>query len=68
MGRIEIDPERCKGCELCIFHCPHKVITIGDRLNRQGYYFAVAQKLERCSGCALCAEVCPDMAIVVFRE
>ncbi|MEW6379813.1 MAG: 4Fe-4S binding protein [bacterium] len=67
-GRIEIDPQRCKGCELCVSQCPQKAITIGDALNQQGYYFAQAQHPERCTGCALCAEVCPDLAIAVFKE
>ena len=67
MGRIEIDPQRCKGCELCVAQCPQKAITIGTSLNQQGYYFAVAKYPKRCTGCALCAEVCPDLAIAVFR-
>ena len=68
MGRIEIDPQRCKECELCVAQCPQKVITIGASLNEQGYYSAVARHPKRCTGCALCAEVCPDLAITVFKE
>lgn len=67
MAKIEIDIQRCKGCELCISVCPQNIITIGDTLNQQGYYIAVVQHLEHCTGCALCAETCPDIAITVFK-
>ncbi|MEW5802341.1 MAG: ferredoxin family protein [bacterium] len=68
VGRIKIDPQRCKGCELCMSQCPQKAIIIGGSLNRYGYYSAVFQHPERCTGCGLCAEMCPDLAISVFRE
>jgi len=68
VGRIDIDPQRCKGCELCVAQCPQKAIAIGTGLNQQGYYFATLLHPDLCTGCALCAEVCPDLAITVFRE
>lgn len=68
MGRIEVDVERCKGCELCVVACPCKAIAISKRFNSAGYYPCVLMHPERCTGCAFCAIVCPDMAIEVFRE
>ena len=67
MAKIEIDIQRCKGCELCISVCPQNIIIIGSTLNQQGYYAATTQHLEQCTGCALCAESCPDIAITVFK-
>ena len=67
MAKIEIDIQRCKGCELCIPVCPQNIITIGPTFNNQGYYFAITQNPENCNGCALCAETCPDIAITVFK-
>ena len=67
MAEIEIDTQRCKGCELCISVCPQNIITIGDTLNQLGYYIAVTLHLEQCTGCALCAETCPEIAITVFK-
>lgn len=67
-GKVEIDPKRCKGCGLCVYQCPQKIITIGTALNQQGYYVAVVQSPARCTGCALCAEVCPDLAVAVFKS
>lgn len=67
MGRIEIDIERCKGCELCISVCPKKIIKLSDEFNSKGYHFAQCINMEECTGCALCAINCPDVAITVYR-
>src|SRR5512145_2814927 len=32
-GRIEIDAEHCKGCELCTTVCPQNVIKMSDWFN-----------------------------------
>ncbi|MDX1415348.1 MAG: ferredoxin family protein [Candidatus Promineifilaceae bacterium] len=67
-GRILINTERCKGCELCIPACPPGVIKLSDLLNSYGYRPAMLFDPEQqCTGCALCATVCPDAAITVFR-
>lgn len=68
-GRIVIDTERCKGCELCLGACPPKVIQMADTFNSKGYRPAVLVDPEdKCTGCALCAVVCPDVCITVFRD
>ena len=68
-GRIVIDAERCKGCELCRAACPPGVIELADYLNTKGYKPVVLLDPERrCTGCALCAVVCPDGCITVYRE
>lgn len=68
-GRIEIDFERCKGCELCLPACPPNVIHLSSLLNGKGYRpAAFTDQAEQCTGCALCAVVCPDACITVYRE
>ena len=68
-GRIVIDTERCKGCELCKSACPKDVIILVDSLNNKGYRPAILLDPEhKCTGCALCAIVCPDGCITVYRE
>jgi len=36
-GRIEIDFERCKACEICVPACPKNCIEMGTGINRQGF-------------------------------
>ncbi len=67
MPHINIDRDRCKGCELCVHMCPKKCIDRGERINGGGYYPAIFARPEECTGCAICGETCPDTAIAVWR-
>jgi len=68
-GRIIVDAERCKGCELCRGACPHDVIVLSENMNSRGYQPVMLSDPDgHCTGCALCAFVCPDSGITVFRE
>lgn len=68
-GRIIIDTERCKGCELCASVCPHQAIHMSETFNARGYRPAHWIDLDgQCTGCATCAVICPDTAITVYRE
>lgn len=67
-GRIEIDRERCKGCQLCILACPKNLIEVSARVNAAGYYPAVAKDTVECTACGMCWQVCPDTAIAVYRS
>ena len=72
-GYIEIDPELCKDCRLCISVCPHQLIEPTEQMNQKGYrpvQFAgrAARKDDKkCTGCGLCATSCPEIAIEVYR-
>ncbi len=68
-GRVVVDVERCKGCELCLASCPPGVLTTSEQLNSHGYRPAsLLDPSHRCTGCALCAVVCPEACLTVFRE
>lgn len=68
-GRIVIDQERCKGCELCTTVCPQNVIIMDDNaLNAKGYHPALFVDNGECTGCSVCAVICPDVCITVYRE
>ncbi|MEZ4519037.1 MAG: ferredoxin family protein [Chloroflexota bacterium] len=68
-GRVVIDVERCKGCELCREACPPDVLALADDLNAKGYRPVILlDPMHECTGCALCATVCPDGCITVYRD
>ncbi len=68
MARIIIDRDICKGCGLCVYACPKKIIKIDETiLNSKGYNPAVNIDMDSCVGCAACAIFCPDSAITVER-
>lgn len=66
-GKIEINQELCKGCELCIEFCPKNLITLSETLNSAGYLPSQIKDTKECTGCATCATVCPEVAIEVYR-
>lgn len=66
VGDIEIDIERCKGCELCVQACPFETITMSKQVNSKGYNYAMKVN-EKCTGCTNCAIICPDGVITVYR-
>lgn len=65
-GRIEIDIQRCKGCELCMKACKEQAIHLSGTINIKGYRYAVVNN-NLCTGCVNCALVCPDAVITVYR-
>jgi len=65
-GRVEIDTQRCKGCELCTIECKEHALTLSDLINNNGYRYVVANN-DLCNGCVNCALVCPDAVITVYR-
>lgn len=67
-GKVEINTEWCKGCELCIQACNFGVLDLSDELNSKSVKFAVAKNPSKCTGCALCAMVCPEIIIKVYKE
>lgn len=67
MAKVEIMPEYCKGCGLCINYCPKKVLGLSEGINEFGYRYAVMMDEENCITCAICSTVCPDIAIKVNK-
>lgn len=69
MSKVIIDPDRCKGCGLCVHMCPKKVLALDkNKLNKKGYTPSVPVHLNKCIGCAICAMMCPDCAITVIKK
>ena len=61
-ARLEITPEWCKSCDICVKLCPERCL----RLN--GERIAELAQPEKCTGCRLCELLCPDFAIRVHLD
>ena len=68
MNKIVIDPELCKGCELCITFCPLHIIKRGTTAHQNAYLIPEQIDASRCTACCLCAMMCPDSAIEVYKD
>ena len=65
-GKVEIDIQKCKGCELCTVACKEHALKLSDTINIKGYRYIIANN-DACTGCVNCALVCPDAVITVYR-
>jgi len=60
-AEILIDPDWCKGCNICVALCPTQVLALDEHEK------ATVIALERCTLCRSCELHCPDLAIEVRR-
>ncbi len=56
--QVEVDNEKCEGCEECIEVCPVDVYEMVDDKS-------VPVNAEECLGCESCIEVCDQEAITI---
>jgi len=66
--RVNIYEDFCKGCKLCVAHCPKDCLALTtDRINAKGVQFSQCVRPEDCIGCRACVTVCPDACIELFE-
>ena len=55
--RLEITPDWCKSCDICVKLCPERCLRLNDE--------RIVEMTDpgRCTGCRLCEWLCPDFAI-----
>jgi len=58
MYKVEVDVEKCVGCEECVDVCPSDVFEMKDEKSSP-------VNAEECIGCESCVEVCESDAITV---
>jgi len=60
--RLEITPEWCKSCDICVKLCPERCLALNaERV-------VELAKPDKCTGCRLCEWLCPDFAIRVHLD
>jgi NAD-dependent dihydropyrimidine dehydrogenase PreA subunit len=60
MVTVNIDPDACRGCQLCEEECPVKVFVFDTEKMK-----ALVKTPEDCIGCLSCRYICPSAAIVL---
>src|SRR3974390_1821880 len=60
--RLEIIPEWCKSCDICVKMCPERCLRLDDDR------IVELSEPEKCTGCRLCEWLCPDFAIRVHLD
>lgn len=60
--RLEITPQWCKSCDICVKLCPERCLRLNDE--------RVVELADpaKCTGCRLCEWLCPDFAIRVHLD
>lgn len=67
-AKLTFDTARCKGCGLCVYVCPKKILALDmGQTNRKGYHPAMVTDQSKCIACASCAKMCPDSIITVEK-
>lgn len=66
--KIEIDPDLCTGCGICIRFCPKDVLAMSEKLNRYDNRLTEVVRLDDCIICRRCELYCPDFAISVEEQ
>ncbi|KZX15055.1 4Fe-4S dicluster domain-containing protein [Methanobrevibacter curvatus] len=65
---IKINPDLCKGCNICVESCPKKVYENSNIANKKGVQVPFPKNIENCVQCHLCELMCPDQAILVEED
>lgn len=63
MAFVTINEKVCKGCGLCVFSCPKKVLELSEhKLNANGYPVAEAVRMGGLASAARSARRCAPIA------
>lgn len=58
-GKVEVNPEVCSGCGICVESCPLKALKLSQEPNENGVH-PVQHVGEVCAGCGTCHYFCPE--------
>ena len=52
---VEVDQDKCTGCESCVEECPSEAISVVDE--------KAVIDADACVECGVCVDACPEEAI-----
>lgn len=52
---VEVDQDKCTGCESCVEECPSEAISVVDE--------KAVVDADACVECGVCVDACPEEAI-----
>ncbi len=61
LGEVRIDPEKCKGCKLCVAACAAAALEMVDTKSR------MVEGMAACIACGDCVAICPEDAIEITK-
>ncbi len=67
MKKLILNPERCKGCSLCIKVCPDKALEY-DTENFNAHGCHPVKWKGSCRLCGMCYLICPDYVFEIRDE
>lgn len=65
---VYIDKELCKSCKICVNICPKNVYEITHKVNKKGYNYVKASRMDACNTCRICEMSCPDFVIHIEKQ
>lgn len=61
LGEVKIDPEKCKGCKLCVVACAAAALELVENKAR------MVEDMPACIACGDCVAICPEDAIEITK-
>ncbi len=60
-NELEITPQWCKGCDICVRMCPEKCLELDEE------QLVIVARPDDCTGCRICEWLCPDFVIKLHK-
>lgn len=67
-GKLEFDPEKCIGCNLCVRDCPAYAIKITNIGTKEEKKFQLTYDMDHCIFCAQCVDSCRKGALSMTQN